>query len=512
MFNISGTFRRFKDLSLSTQMLILYSSFIVVASIFFYIYIPNKLFEAQKIIIYHNSNNLVQMLAFTIAPELYFGDERAISESIIWIDYNPDINFLVVENNEGKVVFSKNLEMAEKNNYKTATLGDILSKTNELFLIASGVHFKKESVGVVYMGIDISWISHEIIQLRRMILILTFCLIICGFLYILFIGRLLTKPLTQLVRSFQNIDLSNLSIRIPVESQNELGRLAYSFNQMIERLENAYKEIENLNQSLLCKVEELLTTKNELLKIKDELTVSLAKEQELNELKNRFISMVSHEYRTPLSAILTTTYIVSKFAHKGDIQNVEKHLKKIEEYIKTMVDLLENVLLYSKQHSGKIKLNLEEVDIIELVSSVVDEYKFLDKKSHYLIFNNFVTNTAVTIDTFLLKQAIGNLISNALKYTENGKRIFVELSDSEDTISIIVGDEGRGIPQNEIKFLFDPFFRSSNSINVKGTGLGLSIVKNIVEMFGGQIFVESELGKGTTFRLLLPRKSKYPFK
>ena len=236
----------------------------------------------------------------------------------------------------------------------------------------------------------------------------------------------------------------------------------------------------------------------ELERTRDELNEALEKEKELGELKTRFVSMASHEFRTPLATILSSLSLVSKYGESGDRDKQGKHVTRIKGAVNHLTDILNDVLSISRLEEGRISLTLEEFDLRDLMNNVLNEMRPICKDAQSI---NYVHkgDTLVVLDRKIIRNIIFNLVSNAIKFSNEGKQIAIESMNRDQDLILTVKDEGMGISVEDQKHLFERFFRGHNATNVQGTGLGLNIVAKYVELMDGHIEFESELEKGTKF-------------
>ncbi|MCX6163603.1 MAG: PAS domain-containing sensor histidine kinase, partial [Ignavibacteriae bacterium] len=238
----------------------------------------------------------------------------------------------------------------------------------------------------------------------------------------------------------------------------------------------------------------------------EEIKNALEKEKELSELRSRFISMTSHEFRTPLTSINTSVEILEKFSEQLTQEQKRNNLIRIHDNVQKMKRLLNDVLIIGKSDAGMYKLKLEPVDINQFCNQLIDEFHtyVMFKTKHKFKFETENLNNRVLLDKDLIKQVIENFFSNAVKYSSPGSTVYFKMNFSTRFIIFSVKDEGVGIPEEDINNLFEPFFRASNTGNVSGSGLGLAIVKRAVELHNGKIGVKSEIGKGTKFTVTIP--------
>ncbi len=232
---------------------------------------------------------------------------------------------------------------------------------------------------------------------------------------------------------------------------------------------------------------------------------ALKKEQELNELKSRFISMASHEFRTPLSAILTSAILIGKQNESGKEQIRTKYLDQIERNVNNLTVILNDFLSLSKLDEGKVVSSPERFDLISVTKLLVKETTYAGLKNKQTINLSCTADELyVYLDEKLLGHILNNLLSNASKYSPEGTKIDFKISQKEENVILKITDCGIGIPKEEQQHLFGRFFRAKNAANIEGTGLGLNIVKQYVELMDGTIRFKSEINKGTTFWVSLP--------
>ena len=256
----------------------------------------------------------------------------------------------------------------------------------------------------------------------------------------------------------------------------------------------AEERILKLNEELENKVEERTL----------ELTHALEKQQELNEMKSRFVSMASHEFRTPLSAILTSVSLVSNYHSDEQIEKRNKHIERIKASVKNLTGILNDFLSLDKLEQGKFEMVKGSFDINEFSADIIEEVKGILKTGQQIKFSH-KGEKVVVLDKKILRNVLLNLLSNAIKYSDEYKPILFEIEVRNNLVSITVKDEGIGIPEDEQKNLFGKFYRAKNAVNIQGTGLGLNIVKKYVELLDGTIRFKSKAGAGTTFIVEFPQ-------
>jgi len=269
----------------------------------------------------------------------------------------------------------------------------------------------------------------------------------------------------------------------------------------------AEENIRRINADLENKVDErtrvLKETMMELESSKNELNLALVKEKELNDMKSRFVTMASHEFRTPLSTILSSVSLIGKYKESEEDEKRQKHVERIKSAVTNMTLILNDFLSAGKLEEGKISNNPVILNVPVLVKEVAGELSNLLKTNQKIQFSH-TGNEDVLIDKQFFKNIIINLLSNAIKFSPENSVIFITTAVNANQFEIAVKDSGIGIPEDEKENLFERFFRAKNALNVQGTGLGLNIVAKYVEELGGTIRFESELNNGTTFYISIP--------
>ncbi|MBG44260.1 MAG: PAS domain-containing sensor histidine kinase [Aequorivita sp.] len=278
------------------------------------------------------------------------------------------------------------------------------------------------------------------------------------------------------------------------------------------------KEIIELNLYLEQKVEartkELKQTikelKEEVLKRKkaeNKILESLRKERELNELKTKFLSLVSHEFKTPLSGILTSATLVGKYTETVHQEKREKHLRTIQNKVKYLNNILNDFLSIERLESGKATYKFDVFPLSKVVNEVIYNANMLLKDGQRINYPQNIDDILVNFDEKILELSLTNLINNAIKYSAEYTVIDVVVIPQKDSLSIKIIDQGMGIPEKEQKYVFNRYFRAENALLDQGTGIGLNIVKSHLENLDGTITFESEEGKGSTFTITFPTKN-----
>jgi PAS domain S-box-containing protein len=232
---------------------------------------------------------------------------------------------------------------------------------------------------------------------------------------------------------------------------------------------------------------------------------ALGKEKELNELKSQFISTVSHEFRTPLTSIYSSIELIERYGYKWDNDKKVDHYTRIKKSIDHLTKMLEEILQLNHTESGRLNFQPVLIDLNKFCNTVLNDLKPLLLKEHMLNYNFGLPDKNYSIDPNILRVILTNLISNAIKYSPKGGNIDLDISPENNNIQFTIKDEGMGISKEDMGKLFVPFYRTDDASTIPGSGLGLSIAKNYIELHNGRLKVESFLGKGSTFSLLLPK-------
>jgi len=243
-------------------------------------------------------------------------------------------------------------------------------------------------------------------------------------------------------------------------------------------------------------------------KVEQDSQNALKKEQELNELKSRFVAMASHEFRTPLSAIQTSAILIGRQNEPGKEQKREKYVAQIKRNVKQLVVILNDFLSLSKLEEGKVTANKVTFDFVVLAKTLIEEVSMTKKTGKNIIISAPDAPVLLHLDPKLVRRILMNLLSNAIKYSPENTDIYIKIEECKQFISLEVQNQGIGIPEEEQDKLFERFFRAKNVQDIEGTGLGLHIIKQFVNLMNGTIDFKSKTNKGATFLVKLPIPSK----
>lgn len=268
-----------------------------------------------------------------------------------------------------------------------------------------------------------------------------------------------------------------------------------------EQLKEYAAHLEDLVESRTSSLRELVLA---LEQAKEEVSSSLVKEKELGQLKSRFVSMASHEFRTPLSAVQLSASLIEKYAQPYDNEHIRKHVAKIKGSVGILTGILNDFLSLEKLEAGRVEVSCSSFDLVKFSEEITEELQLVAKQNQSIIYQHTGIASQVDLDQNLLRHCVTNLIANAIKYS--GENTFIEFNTdiSSKRCVITIRDNGIGIPEADQKHLFEAFFRAHNTGNIPGTGLGLNIVARYVGLMNGQVDFKSNVNQGTLFTMTFP--------
>lgn len=286
------------------------------------------------------------------------------------------------------------------------------------------------------------------------------------------------------------------------KSEDELKKLTEELetkvNERTRELSKALLELGQTNAGLSQEMEQRK-------KIEAQIRHTLEREKELSELKSRFVSMASHEFRTPLSGILSSASLIASYHKPEDESKREKHIQTIKKSVKNLTSILNDFLSLDKLNQGRVVSHPVHFSLTSLIEEIIEEFKNLSDPGQRIIVEHKNGELQLFQDKDMLRNVVINLLTNSIKYSPNDKNIYLRTSiQKENTLSLEVEDFGIGIPEEDQKHLFELFFRANNAGTIQGTGLGLNIVKRYLDMMDGDLCFKSVENNGTTFTVTLP--------
>ena len=292
--------------------------------------------------------------------------------------------------------------------------------------------------------------------------------------------------------------------------QNHINKVNLGLEEEVQMSNRALREaMEKMTQSKLSLEQEILERKiiqEQLLAAQEKIKDALQKERELSELKTRFISTASHEFRTPLSSILSSVSLIERYTTTETQDKRLKHINRIKSSVQNLTQILEDFLSLSKLEEGKKQDAKHIFDLSALIHATIEEVSTFAKSGQEIEYQHSGDISVIYSNTQNIKNILINLLSNAIKYSPSNSKIYISTIIDATTITISVRDKGIGIPLDQQKHLFSRFFRADNAIAIQGTGLGLYIVKKYLENINGTIDFVSQPGEGTTFTINIPKE------
>lgn len=315
-----------------------------------------------------------------------------------------------------------------------------------------------------------------------------------------------------LLRDDEGQITGTLSSGIDISAQREAEDRIIRLNQELEKrvaarteeLAEVVNQLLGINKQLKHEIKERETAEAALKTKEKQLTTALEKEKELNELKSRFVSMASHEFRTPLSTILSSADLIEAYQNEEQQKKRLRHTQRIKTSVANLTSILNDFLSLSRLEEGKLSFNPSEFELTAVWKEVEEGVQGMLKKGQQLNIKGLEQIPDLNTDRRILQNIFYNLLSNAIKYSGEGQPIDCKVERKNGDLKIAIQDYGIGIPESEQQHLFTRFFRAHNVENIQGTGLGLNIVKGYVDLLGGHITFESVPEQGSTFRVTIP--------
>ncbi|MCG1035162.1 PAS domain-containing sensor histidine kinase [Polaribacter sargassicola] len=296
-----------------------------------------------------------------------------------------------------------------------------------------------------------------------------------------------------------------IDISVRKRQEAEIKKLnAELEKKVLERtkeLSNTVRELKAVNLELDDENKKRIEAENQ---IKD----ALKKEKELNELKTKFLSLVSHEFKTPLSGILTSTMLLGKYKLTEQQEKRDKHLQTITNKVHYLNNILNDFLSVEKLETGKINYNYQPFKLSKVVDEVIYNANMILKSGQRIKYPEDIDDISLTQDEKIIELSLSNLVNNAIKYSPENTEIDITIFQDKNHTTFIIKDNGIGIPEVDQKNIFNRYFRAENALLTQGTGIGLNIIKSHLENLGGTITFESKENVGSTFIMKVINKAK----
>lgn len=291
------------------------------------------------------------------------------------------------------------------------------------------------------------------------------------------------------LRKEQERQILELNTRLEKKVEERTKKL----NQIVDKLKKVNTELDNENKRRI--------------EAEEETQQALKKEKELNELKTKFLSLVSHEFKTPLSGILTSTVLLGKYKLAQEQEKRDKHINTITSKVHYLNNILNDFLSVERIETGKVNYNFKSFKLSKILNEVVYNSNMLLKDGQRINYPENIDDLSIFQDEKILELALSNIVHNAIKYSPEHTAIDIKVVQNETNTIFKIKDSGIGIPKKEQKNIFNRYFRAENVLNIQGTGIGLNIVQSHLENLGGTVNFTSEEHKGSLFTVTLPNKA-----
>lgn len=458
--------------SIRYKLIIINAVIIAAISLLIFYIFPAQQQKSAMDSVAQRAESIAHILAFNLQSALYFDDKAAAEEIVLSALQNDDLAYMIIENSTGKVFTAYQESVARELEFKDLKLRDkILYKT------AVPIVYKQSKMGVLYLGLSLDAINEEVRNSRRKIAIMSFAIFVFGFIITLLSSEIITGSLRKMVIATKSVAKGDFSIRLGINSSDEIGVLAKSFNKMTAQLNETYRKLDNVNQSL----------------------------NESNQELNTIIYKASHDLRAPLTSNMG---LVNLSMMETKDKNVLEYLKLIKKSNNRLDKILKD--LFQLTRIRNTNQDPERIDFNKLIEEIVEELKYIEGFENTKLILQVDDITDFSCDMLIIRSVFQNIIENAVKYRDLSKAynsICIKVLEKCDCIEVVVEDNGTGIVQNEVEKIFNMFHRSQERI--RGTGLGLYIVKTSLEKIGGKISVKTKIRKGSIFTVNLPYKPSH---
>ena len=476
-----------------------------------------------------SARSFARMLATTATNAILSSDISSLHEYVDKTGKEHNVSYAIILDSEGTVLASTEKKFDgyilsdDVSKRANSSSGELLQVAGNVFDISAPIFLEGKKIGIARVGVSTETMLQKIAVVRNDGVNMTLFAIMVGSMVAVLIALRVTRGLGSLGKVARQMTGGNLSSRVQGDplSYRELTELGDAFNHMadavqereeelqqsIEELDLAHEELQSANEELQQHYEELELSQEELLTSNEELSQANDRVIEADRLKSEFLANMSHELRTPLNSVIALSGILLARMDGDLTEEQEKQVKIIKKSGKNLLELINDILDLSKIESGKMEISLEEFYIEDVVND--DRAMVTPLASEKEINISFIKNEEIPVirsDRNKIKQVLLNLLSNAVKFTPKGGSITISATDRDGRVELSVTDTGIGIAKENLDKIFDEFRQvdGSSTREYGGTGLGLAITRRLVKLLGGEIRVESEIGKGSTFIINIP--------
>ncbi|MFB3131851.1 MAG: histidine kinase dimerization/phospho-acceptor domain-containing protein, partial [Rhodothermales bacterium] len=418
--------------TIRTKLAIAITLLIGIIALIIYLYVPHLLEDRALEAVAIRAQSIGEMTAFSAAPGLDFDDMEFIEEAFEVARLNSDLVYLVVTDPEGEVIKAFDQQAAIEAVFWEVHHNGKIAKDDALFKSQALISTNDRVIGILYLGLSLEKLRADVLRSRSLIARLSLLLFVVGMGMVFVISTIITGPLSQITRTVEQIAIGDLTLRAQVQSSDEVGHLARAFNQMVERLETAYRDLTTLNEHLVVEKE---------------------RAEEMARLKTAFLNNISHEFRTPLTGILGYAQILNEEVD----EDLREFTQIIEESGQRLMNTLNAVLDLAQLESEEMELKQKVLNVAGEVEQVVRLHQpMAEKKKLSLVVNPQVGDAWAALDPSCLKHIVNILVGNAIKFTDEGG-VTVEVTTDEQRVFIRVRDTGVGISEEFVPHLFSEF-------------------------------------------------------
>jgi len=436
--------------------------------------------------------NAGEMISLSAGISLDLFDFQGVGVAIEWAKKDPRLHYLGIFNKENKIIAAFNPNHLDIDLKEFINKKGVFQLENKLYINAP-IKTEKNYHGNLLLSYSLESLQNNIRDYQLKTLYLTVGVFVFAVLILTLFTNKHIEPLLNLAKAANEVSKGNTNIQIPITSGDEIGVLARSFNQMVSDINKFISDLEN--------------TKTELESAKLEAESS-------NRAKSLFLANMSHEIRTPMNAILGYTQLL--LLNENFTPKQRHELETISVSGNNLLSLINSILDISKIEAGRTELNIAPFDLNELIYGLSSMFTLKCEEKNLKLETAGVNNTPILVkgDEAKIRQVLINLLGNAVKFTTEGSIIISLKVKEDDQYHFSVKDTGMGISPAARKSIYEPFRQHTEGIKHGGTGLGLTITKSFVELMGGELHMETEMGKGTmfSFSLKLPPAQEKPTK
>ncbi|HEX9006682.1 MAG TPA: ATP-binding protein, partial [Bacteroidota bacterium] len=491
------------NLSVKTKLAIPFSLLIVLASLYLLFVLPERMGQREEQALAEKAATLAEIAAENLSAPLFFADTTAADEVLRLTSVSNDLRFMEITNALGEPFLR----------YPSSEVSPSVEQS--ALVIARPIRHKQQSIGILRMGISREKLLQAVKEIRLTAAVQSAAFLVLGVIFVVLVSSAVSRPLDQMVKTAQRISRGDLSQRAHVDGTDEVGRLAGSFNAMLDTLGKASEDLRALSRDLEERVSrrtvelqemnaQLTAEVGERRRVEAELVRAKVAAEAASRAKSEFLANMSHEIRTPMNGIIGMTELALQTPLTSQQQ---RYLEAVRQSADALLVIINDILDFSKIESGKLRLEKTPFDLRESVGDLMKSMAVQARRKNLELIYYVAPEVPATMegDPYRINQVVMNLVGNAVKFTEAGEivvRVKLESQRENDlTLLCSVQDTGPGISPDKKKAIFEAFTQADESTTRRhgGTGLGLSITSQLLKMMGGKVWVESEPGHGSTF-------------